>query len=285
MSQQSHELTPVSPRMPAVITAGTTAGFVALLASVLFLQLWPPMLWDRLDAVARYADLTALWNIYGEAYSAATPPPLFFYGGEDMFTRFAALYRHTGAEIAFLWVFPATLVRDMADVDLVSPFLIHLSGVAATALAAAWPVYRHVRFRTPMVRQAQYVDGPQVVWFGPALRQATSFLAPLTRQFPGGIELAPGLTVPQKAELESCFLLGLPGSGKSVILEGITRQAIERNHRALCLDVKGGLVKRITRLVGDGECVAIGLGRDCRVWSIGNRRPGSQGPWVGSRRR
>ena len=114
-----------------------------------------------------------------------------------------------------------------------------------------------------------WVDGPKTLWFGAAIGAARTYLAALVNEFPGGVELAPGLSLPKRAEHESIFGIGLPGSGKTLIIEGLAYQAIGRGDRVLCLDAKGALHKRITALAGRRDHAVIGIGRNAFVWAIG----------------
>jgi hypothetical protein len=72
--------------------------------------------------------------------------------------------------------------------------------------------------------------------------------------------------LPIVTEKEGILLMGPPGSGKSVIAEGLMMQALARHDRVLALDVKGQLAARFARyrpLVFDLA------GTNSVVWAIG----------------
>ena len=81
-----------------------------------------------------------------------------------------------------------------------------------------------------------------------------------------GAELAPDLIIPRQRETEGVLLAGRPGSGKSVILEGLMGQALARGARVVALDVKGKLAER---LKGFGPNVLGLSSKDSVLWDIG----------------
>ena len=165
--------------------------------------------------------------------------------------------------------FTTVLWMRVTDADVQLQILARFVGVVGTALAAAMPVYQHILSKTPKTRKANLVEGPRTLWYKKAIISANNYLAGLTANFGEGVELVPGLRLPRSAEYESFLAVGLPGSGKTVISEGVLRQAIERGERAACLDVKGGLLSRILRFMGGTGAIAIGVGRTAAVWAIG----------------
>jgi hypothetical protein len=146
--------------------------------------------------------------------------------------------------------------------------LVALHTLAALAIAAALSgeVLRRVREQGARDILAEHVRGPRALW-GKAGRDwlAASWRRDLRRSG-SGVELAPGLKIPTQLETEGLFLAGRPGSGKTVILEGVAEQALARGGRVIALDVKGQLA---ARLKGYKPWILSLSGAKSAVWEIG----------------
>lgn len=106
-----------------------------------------------------------------------------------------------GFPISFALALPAHL----AAMDLLVDMSIRLLAIAVAGYVAADMVFRHVVGRAPYRRKARWVDGPQVYWFKDATSAASSHLRKLVADAGRGVNLAPRLTLPRKAEHESMF--------------------------------------------------------------------------------
>lgn len=85
-----------------------------------------------------------------------------------------------------------------------------------------------------------------------------------------GVRLHPDLVLPLQAETENIVIEGRPGSGKSVIAEGLAAAAVARRDRVLAIDVKGGLRQRVLTWRAGVQPIELGLGGDIEyTWDIG----------------
>jgi hypothetical protein len=85
-----------------------------------------------------------------------------------------------------------------------------------------------------------------------------------------GVKLHPDLVLPLQAETENFMISGRPGSGKSVIAEGLAAAAVARGDRVLAVDVKGGLRQRVLTWRRGVRPIELGLAADVdSVWDIG----------------
>ena len=266
MSKRAHPLTPVASHSRAILASIPIGLFAAAIAALLLFVVVPAHYWNPQLQTALPLNVGALQRLMSVAHSATSPFPVIsgdafhqvIYGGVYVAAGFWYLCEFIQA------VFNLTAAADM-DVQLP----LRIVGAIMAGWAAAVPVYKHVLSRTPMMRGAPWIDGPKTLWFDAAIGAARQHLSALVREFPGGIELAPGLRLPKQAEHESLFAIGLPGSGKTFVIEGVAYQALKNGDHVLSLDVKGGLYKRITALIGAKSAAAIGIAGKCSVWAIG----------------
>ncbi len=146
------------------------------------------------------------------------------------------------------------------------PLSLRVGAAIVIAAAAAKLVFARVREASPKQISARHVSGPKPMrgqWGASHLNQVW---APRRRQTGDGILLAPGVKLPIVTEREGILLVGQPGAGKSVILEGLLRQALARRDRVVALDVKGRLANRIAKY----KPIVFGLsGPISVVWAIG----------------
>lgn len=221
---------------------------VLLTMSIIFCTVMSPLVWwHPYDAVVT-VHLSDLWSFIQQAKI----PHLETYKIGDL-----ALYPLR---------LVAALIHAMPPSDLVMPFVLRFAVACAIAAAAARPVFRRVRDAGPKRIAALHVNGPRPMWghSGSACLNAT--FHPLRRQTGDGIFLAPGTRLPVVTEKEGILLMGPPGSGKSVIAEGLMSQALARHDRVLALDVKGQLAARFARY----RPVVFDLaGANSVVWAIG----------------
>lgn len=267
MNKKHHDLTPVPDERKARGAAFGTFVLVAAIVAALMFAVLPIRGWNAAAGHAAILDLNALAGLVVDVFRDVAPK---YPDSED--NPIVLLI-----DLVFYWVlwlfvpvsFLVALSPRLAEADLLVDMSIRLTGVAVAGFVASDMVFRHVVGRAPHKRRATWIDGPKVFWIGEAVAAAGAYLRPLIKDATAGVTLAPGLLLPRLAEHESLFIVGLPGSGKTVIAEGIMRQAIARKERLLCLDVKGGLFRRITGVFGKGTASVVGLGRGCGVWAIG----------------
>ncbi|UGY26669.1 type IV secretion system DNA-binding domain-containing protein [Bradyrhizobium septentrionale] len=221
---------------------------VLLTMSIAFCTLIPPLVWWHPYDTAVTVHLSDLWS----------------------FIKQADIPRLATNKIGDLALYPLRLLAALIDAtppgDLVMPFALRFAVACAVGAATARPVFRRVRDASPKRISALHVNGPRPLWGPSGAGYLNATLQPLRRQTGDGIFLAPGTRLPLVTETEGVLLMGPPGSGKSVIAEGLMRQALTRRDRVLALDVKGQLSKRFARykpLVFDLA------GANSVVWAIG----------------
>ncbi len=223
---------------------------VLLTMSIVFCTVMSPLVWWHPNDTAVTVHLSDLWWFIQQAKI----PHLETYQIGDL-----ALYPLR---------LVASLIGAMPPSDLVMPFVLRFAVACAIAAAAARPVFRRVRDASPKRIAALHVNGPRPMWGPQGAAHLTATFHPLRRQTGDGIFLAPGTRLPIVTEQEGILMMGPPGSGKSVIAEGLMRQALARRDRVLALDVKGQLAARFARyrpLVFDlaqANSVVWAIGRD-----------------------
>ncbi|MGY4330856.1 hypothetical protein ACVWWG_005273 [Bradyrhizobium sp. LB7.2] len=266
MSKPTHPLTPVASRSGAVLAS---LSFAALAAATTFLILFaamPAFYWSTRDQVELPFDLTAILRLIAMSHHAATP--VLDLSGKAS-ERLAALAAYIIGWFGYPFAIGKACWALLMSIDMAIQLPLRMIGAILAGWVVAVPIYRQVLSRTPKLRSARWIDGPKTLWFGAAIGAAQTHLATLVSEFPGGVELAPGLWLPNLAEHESVFSIGLPGSRKTLIAEGLARQATMRGDHVLHLGVKGALHRRITALIGRGSSTVIGIGRASAVWAIG----------------
>jgi len=266
MTKPTHALTPVAPRSGAVLTGLSFALLAAATAFLILFTMIPAFYWSTRDQVELPFDLAAISRLIARSHHAAAPVLVLSGKASE---RLGELTTYVAHCFGYPFAAGTAFWRLLTSIDMAAQFPLRVIGTVLAGWVVAIPIYRQVLSRTPKLRSARWIDGPRTLWFGAAIGAARSHLAALIAEFPDGIELAPGLQLPKRAEHESAFAVGLPGSGKSVIVEGIARQAIMRGDHVLHLDVKGALHKRIVALIGRKHCAAIGIGRASSIWAIG----------------
>lgn len=266
MSKPTHPLTPVASRSGAVLAGLSFASLASAMAFLILFAFVPTFYWSTREQAELQFDLAALLRLI--AMSHHTAAPVLVLSGEAN-QRLAALLAYIGGWFGYPFGFGKAGWALLITTDMAIRLPLRMVGAILAGWVVAVPIYRQVLSRTPKLRSARWIDGPKVLWFGAAIGAARSLLATSIAEFPGGIELAPGLRLPKLAEQESAFAIGLPGAGKTVIVEGIARQAMMRGDHVLHLDVKGALHKRIMALIGRRNCAVIGVGRASSVWAIG----------------
>lgn len=267
MSKRHHDLTPVPDETKARGAASGAFVLVATIVAAFMFVVLPVNGWSTVGGHQANFDIKALWDLVSDVATDAAPKyPTFVDNGIALLIDLIA---YCALWLVFPLGFLAALPSRLAEADLLVDVPIRLIGVTVAGRTAAGMVFRHVVGRAPHRRGATWIDGPKVLWFADALAAAGNYHRPLIKNATVGVALAPGLLLPRLAEHESVFIIGLPGSGKSVIAEGLMRQASDRKERLLCLDVKGGLFRRITGTVGKGTASVVGLGSGCGVWAIG----------------
>lgn len=146
-------------------------------------------------------------------------------------------------------LYPLRLVGALIDAmppsELIVPYAVRIAAAYGIARAAAKPVFRRLREVSPKRLAARHVRGPRPMWGPSGPAQLNTVFAPLRGQTGDGIRIAPQVTMPMVKETEGVLLIGQPGSGKSVVAEGMMHQALRRGDRVFALDVKGQLAARI----------------------------------------
>jgi Type IV secretion-system coupling protein DNA-binding domain len=266
MSKPTHPLTPVASRSAAIVTGLSFASLASVTAFVILFTILPTFYWSTRDQVELPFDLAAILRLIAKSHHVAAPALILSGDASD---RLGELARYIAGCIKYPYEIGKVFWKLLTSIDMAIQLPLRVTGTVLAGWLVATPIYRQVLSRTPKLRSARWIDGPRTLWFGAAIGAARNHLAALTAEFPDGIELAPGLQLPKRAEHESAFAVGLPGSGKSVIVEGIARQAIMRGDHVLHLDVKGALHKRIVALIGRKHGAVIGIGRASSIWAIG----------------
>ncbi|MEK9282679.1 type IV secretion system DNA-binding domain-containing protein [Bradyrhizobium sp. ISRA442] len=266
MSKSTHPLTPVAARSGAVLTAFSFALLASITTFLILFSVVPAFYWSPRDHVELPFDLAALVRLIEMSHHAAAPTLALSGDASD---RLGELAKYIGGWIMYPSEIGRAFWRTSTSIDMAIKLPIRLLGAALAGWVVAVPIYRQMLSRTPKLRSARWIDGPKTLWFGAAIGAARSHLAGFIAEFPDGVLLAPGLQLPRLAEHESVFAIGLPGSGKTVIAEGVARQAIMRGDHVLQLDVKGALHSRIAALIGRKHSAVVGMGRTSSVWAIG----------------
>ncbi|WMT85527.1 type IV secretion system DNA-binding domain-containing protein [Pelagibacterium sp. 26DY04] len=266
MSNKDHDLTPVPDVWPGRRAAFGASVLIGLIVAAFLFGVLPVYGWNSTAASIMVLGHEGLLSIIGLAAMDATPK---LADAANPVERLIMLPFNGMLWLAYPISFVLALPARLVEWDLLADISLRLSGTAAASLAAAILVFRHVVNRAPYRRRATWVDGPQVRWFSDAVAGASNHLRRLVAEAGRGVKLAPGLFLPRRAEHESMFILGLPGSGKSVIAEGLMRQAIERGDRLLCVDVKGNLIDRMVRLFGKTVANVVGMEPGGGIWAIG----------------
>lgn len=222
-------------------------GVLSIASAALFLLL-PPIVWShRADMLVTFYP-TDLWLLIKQT----TIPPLQSISLGDI------------ASYPFRVV--AAFAAPPAWSVLATPLLLRVAVGVTIAVSAARLVFFRVREVSPKQISARHVSGPKPMrgqWGATHLNQIWT---PLCRQTGNGLLLAPGVKLPIVTEQQGILLVGQPGAGKSVILEGLLQQALERRDRIVALDVKGGLASRIAAY----EPAVFGLsGPTSVVWAVG----------------
>jgi hypothetical protein len=222
-------LSPIKPihKAPSAVYWGA-AVFVVLapMLVAVFLQFVPPVIWDFLrDDWMKFSFSTG-----AQLVERDYPPPASAFGW------FSAP-----------WVYVRGLWPFLSQPRIGFPVLLHILAALTVAMAISAEIIRRIRDEAPRDILAEHVRGPRALW-GQAgeTALATDWRRDLRLNGPG-VRLAPNLRLSRRLETEGLLLAGRPGSGKSVILEGVMAQALERNARVVALDVKGQLAERLKR--------------------------------------
>ncbi len=148
-------------------------------------------------------------------------------------------------------VAPVQYVRHLLPLIAVPEALItvalHLVGAVFVAVVPSAIVFRRVRALATKRITAEHVRGSQAHWGKAGVTHLAAAYADSSRQSGAGVRLSPNVVLPQRVETEGLLLVGRPGSGKTVILEGLVAQALARGDRVFTLDIKGGLARRLRR--------------------------------------
>lgn len=198
------------------------------------------------------------WSIEGDAPIVVSLPVLRM----TLSTAIAMTHEtNVVSRIVDVWLlFAGAVSRADAWLGLLTRAL----GCFLVTRAVTRAVYLRVLKATPKLMLATHARGPQPLEGG----AGTAYLAETwrARNNGAGIALLPGLTMPLNVESEGIAAIGRPGSGKSVIVEGLAAQALARGDRAFFLDVKGNLARRLRQY---RPLVLALRGRNIAVWAVG----------------
>ena len=221
---------------------------VLLIAGAALFVLLPPVVWSH------RADMPVTFN----------PPDLWLVIRQTVMPPLGSI--SLGDIVSYPLKVAAALSNQVPWSVLVLPLSLRVVVAIVIATAAAKPVFARVREVSPKRITARHVNGPRPMrgrWGTSYLNQAW---APLRRQTGDGLLLALGARLPIVTEQQGILLVGQPGSGKSVILEGLLWQALARRDRVVALDVKGRLATRIAKY----KPIVFSLsGPASAVWAIG----------------
>lgn len=241
MSWKTHPLTPTASSVPALAAALPIGGGLLALAAGVAFVLAPATGWS-IDADGPVVlDIDGLRRIFGDAIA-------YHLGPIDAARRIGAALSAT---------------------DATAPLLGRLAACGLVTVVASRAVYRRVYGATPRAIAARHVAGREPRRGGAAIAHLRGIWR--ARNDGTGILIAPGLGMPLHVECEGIGLLGRPGSGKTVILEGLVRQALDRGDRVFLLDVKGDLPRRLGRFgprvlsLRPGHGAVWAIGRDVRT--------------------
>lgn len=237
---------PVQSSVAAALWAALTAVLILPLSLVLFMQVIPPEVWHPWrDEWYTLSLGSGVELLRAQGY---TPPlgPLGWMAAPHVYLQ---------------RTWPV-----LTAAEHVMPVLIHLAVALAVAAGPAGHVFRRVRAVEPKIVPAEHVSGPRPLWRAAGLTHLHERFADERRQTGAGVMLAPGLHLSRRAELGHLFAVGTPGSGKTVIVEGLMAQAIARGDRVFALDVKGDLPRRLAR--HRPRCLRLN-GENASVWAIG----------------
>lgn len=241
MSDPIHALTPTASSVPALAAALPIGGAVLALSAGVAFALAPATGWSLDADTPLILDIDGLRQVLGEAIA-------YHLGPIDAARRIATALSAT---------------------DATTPLLGRLAACGLVTIVTTRAVYRRVYAATPRAIAARHVAGPEPKRQGAGLAHLRERWR--ARDDGTGILLAPGLRMPPHVEAEGIGLLGRPGSGKSIILEGLARGALDRGDRCFLLDVKGNLPERLRAyrphvlgLRGGGGAVWA-VGRDVRT--------------------
>ena len=241
-------LSPIRPYHHAPTAAYWAAGAFIVLAPMMlliFLQLVPPSVWDFVSNDWRDLSFTGGARLLEQSW---LPPE----GSGGWLTS-------PGGYLSLLWPF---LVQPRFGL----PVTLHLFVALAIAATLASEIFGLVRDQGSRAILAEHISGPQPFWGNAAKVHLAKYWKDDLRRTGRGVELAPDLIIPRQRETEGFLLAGRPGSGKSVILEGLMAQALTRGARVVALDVKGRLAERLKGF----EPNVLGLSsKDRVVWNIG----------------
>lgn len=188
----------------------------------------------------------------------------------DVVARFGDIYIAAPRTYSDLILYPLRrtidLVTVLANSGVSFAFMTHLLAALVVAGIVSRQVFQQVRLAAHSHTVAQHARGPRPLRGANGRTYLIETWQAAIRQTGLGVFLAPGIAMPTVVEKAGILLVGRPGSGKSVILEGLLHQALMRGDRVVALDVKGGLSRR---LAGHGPKVLALSGSDCTVWGIG----------------
>ena len=244
-------IAPVRSKFAASLWASLTFAIVLPLSLGLFLQLLPVHAWSRAVDGWLTMSLTSGWDLLrSQGYRPPTSPWEWLWSPIEIFSD--------------LW--PQLRMPQIAMTATLQ------SGAAFFAsLSTARLVFRRVQAEQPPLLPAEHVVGPRPEWGGDGVAYLRRTWDSALRHTGPGVSLSPDVTIPMHVETEGLLLVGRPGSGKSVVLEGLMAQAIARGDRVIALDVKGGLPSRLRRhrprvLSIDMSATSVwAIGRDLRT--------------------
>lgn len=241
-----HPIAPYRPATPAFYWGLSAYLVSAIVAGVVLLQLYPPTAWSFAENSWLNFPISDFWDRF-KAVDLGPPA--------NIIDRLTHSFRY-----AARWI---SIVHQTGAGSI---FIIHAIATLGIAWTVAEMVFRRVRSDTPKRILATHASGPRPLWGVAGVAYLAEAWSSHVRLTGRGISLAPGLAMPVAKEREGLLLAGRPGSGKSVILEGLLGQALAQDGRVFALDVKGGLSARLWRT----RHSVLGLtGPNVAVWALG----------------
>lgn len=243
-----HPTEPYPPLVSARLWSTLVFLGVLLIAVAALFVLLPPVVWSH------RAEMPVTFN----------PPDLWLVIKQTVIPPLGSM--SLGDIVGYPLKVAAALSNQVPWSVLILPLSLRVAVAIVIAAAAAKPVFARVREVSSKRITARHVNGARPM----RGRWGTSYVnqvwAPIRRQTGDGILLAPGAKLPIVTEQQGILLVGQPGSGKSVILEGLLWQALARRDRVVALDVKGRLSTRIAKY----KPIVFNLsGPASVVWAIG----------------
>jgi len=218
MSKFTESKNPANAVILAILLAATTgfASYFALYAAS------PPI--TRLNGTLYTIPLTWVWEVLMNPQSIQHCS-----GGLLSVLNFGCRFRIGWAQV-------------IEPYGLATPLMVRAGGVVAPAIVAAAITYILALRSTTLTDGLTHLDGPRLFRGRTAIIRLQNLFKKEIARFGMGIWLAVGVMLPLRREQENLLIIGMPGSGKTMILRALIEQFLRRNDLLLIADAKGDMV-------------------------------------------